>query len=93
VNNIGFQDTLDVLSNSISRSILDLIKTEKLSAGQIAEKLHMTPAATSYHLAKLKKAELVYETKYKNFIYYEVNLSVLDDVVLWINNLKGEKQK
>jgi DNA-binding transcriptional ArsR family regulator len=93
VDKIGFQDTLSVLSNSISRSILDLLKTEKMSAGEIAEKLHMTPAATSYHLAKLKKAELIYETKYKNFIYYEIDLSVLDDVVLWINNLKGEKQK
>jgi len=93
VNNIGFQETLGVLSNTASRSILELLKTERMSAGQIAEKLHMTPAATSYHLAKLKKAELVYETKYKNFIYYEINLSVLDDVVLWINNLKGEKQK
>lgn len=49
----------------------------------------MTPQALSYHLAKLKKADLIYETKYKNFIYYELNLSILDETILWLNELRG----
>lgn len=49
----------------------------------------MTPQALSYHLAKLKKADLIYETRYKNFIYYELNLTVLDEAILWITNLRG----
>ena len=50
----------------------------------------MTPQALSYHLAKLKKADLIYESKYKNFIYYELNLSVLDEAILWLDKLKGD---
>jgi len=49
----------------------------------------MTPQALSYHLSKLKKADLIYETKYKNFIYYELNLTILDEAIMWINQLKG----
>ena len=51
--------------------------------------LNMTPQALSYHLSKLKKADLIYETRYKNFIYYELNLSVLDEAILWMSDLKG----
>ncbi len=50
----------------------------------------MTPQALSYHLSKLKKADLIYETKHKNFIFYELNLTVLDEAVMWIMNLRGE---
>lgn len=52
----------------------------------------MTPQALSYHLSKLKKADLIYESKYKNFIYYELNLSVLDEAILWLDRLKGERK-
>ena len=52
----------------------------------------MSPQALSYHLAKLKKADLIYETHYKNFIYYGLNLTILDEAILWIENLKGEKK-
>ena len=55
----------------------------------ISNALNMTPQALSYHLSKLKKADLIYETKFKNFIYYELNLSVLDEAVMWINELQG----
>ena len=55
--------------------------------------LGMSPQALSYHLAKLKKADLIYETKYKNFIYYELNLSILDEALMWISELKGEKNE
>ena len=50
---------------------------------------YLAPQALSYHLSKLKKADLIYETRYKNFIYYELNLSVLDEAVLWIDQLRG----
>ena len=49
----------------------------------------MTPQALSYHLSQLKKADLIYETRYKNFIYYELNLSVLDEAILWMSDLRG----
>ena len=49
----------------------------------------MTPQALSYHLAKLKKADLIYETRFKNYIYYEPNLSVLDEIIVWMKHLQG----
>ena len=54
--------------------------------------LDMTPQALSYHLSKLKKADLIYETRYKNFIYYELNLSILDETIMWISKLRGGQQ-
>ena len=64
-----------------------LLKEGKISSGELALKLQMTPQALSYHLTKLKKAELIYETRYKNFIYYELNLSILDEVLIWIEKI------
>ena len=71
------------------RNILLKLKEGKISSGDLANALNMTPQALSYHLSKLKKADLIYETKFKNFIYYELNLSVLDEAVMWINELRG----
>ena len=71
--------------------ILLLLKEGKISSGELALKLQMTPQALSYHLTKLKKAELIYETRYKNFIYYELNLTVLDEAIVWINQIIGGK--
>lgn len=68
--------------------ILLLLKKGKISSGELALKLQMTPQALSYHLTKLKKAELIYETRYKNFIYYELNLSILDEVLIWIDKIR-----
>ena len=68
--------------------ILFLLKEAKISSGELALKLQMTPQALSYHLTKLKKAELIYETRYKNFIYYELNLSILDEVLIWIDKIR-----
>ncbi|RHO23210.1 ArsR family transcriptional regulator [Amedibacterium intestinale] len=68
--------------------ILLLLKEGKISFGELALKLQMTPQALSYHLTKLKKAELIYETRYKNFIYYELNLSILDEVLIWIDKIR-----
>ena len=68
--------------------ILLLLKEGKISSGELALKLQMTQQALSYHLTKLKKAELIYETRYKNFIYYELNLSILDEVLIWIDKIR-----
>ncbi len=65
------------------------VRDGKISSGELAEALGISPQALSYHLSKLKKADLIYETRYKNFIYYELNLSILDETILWIDNLRG----
>ena len=77
------------LADETRRNILLKLKEGKISSGDLAIELGMTPQALSYHLSKLKKADLIYETRYKNFIYYELNLSILDETILWINNLRG----
>ncbi len=84
INNI-----LTALSDETRRNILLKLKEGKISSGDLAIALDMTPQALSYHLSKLKKADLIYEMRYKNFIYYELNLSVLDELIVWINMLKG----
>lgn len=82
---------LTALADDTRRKILLKLREGKISSGELAEHLDMTPQALSYHLSKLKKADLIYETKYKNFIYYEPNLSVLDEAIVWLDMLKGGK--
>lgn len=86
---MAVQEVLAALADETRRSILLKLKEGKISSGDLAVALNMTPQALSYHLAKLKKADLIYETRYKNFIYYELNLSILDEALIWINNLRG----
>lgn len=81
---------LSALSDDTRRRVLEILKKGKISSGDLAKELDMTPQALSYHLSKLKKADLIYETKQKNFIFYELNLTVLDEAVMWIMNLRGE---
>ncbi len=88
---MAIQEILSALSNPIGRKILQTLKQGRISSGDLAEAVGMTPQALSYHLAKLKKADLIYESRYKNFIYYELNLSVLDEAILWFSELKGDK--
>ncbi len=83
---------LAALADENRRKILQKLKEGKISSGDLANTLSMTPQALSYHLSKLKKADLIYETKYKNYIYYELNLSVLDETIMWINELRGNKK-
>lgn len=78
-----------VLSDKQRRDILVMLKDGRLSAGEIAEKLGVTPAALSYHLKLLKGADLVMEYKSKNYIYYEVNTTVFDELILWIKQFGG----
>ena len=86
---MALPEVLAALADENRRKILLKLKEGKISSGDLAAALGMTPQALSYHLSKLKKADLIYETRYKNFIYYELNLSVLDEAVLWIAQLRG----
>ncbi|MGC6177043.1 autorepressor SdpR family transcription factor [Lacrimispora sp. 38-1] len=88
---MGFPDTFKALSDPVRREILLMLRNGRLSAGQIAEKFDMTNATISYHLAQLKKADLVFETKHKNFIYYELNTSVFEELMLWLSQFKGKE--
>ena len=87
---MGFAETFKALSDPVRREILMLLKKQRLSAGEIVSNFDMTGATISYHLNILKKAELIFEQKEKNFIYYELNTSVVEEVMLWLSDLKGE---
>ncbi len=87
-----FAATFKALSDPVRREILTMLRNGKMSAGDISEKFDMTGATISYHLKILKKADLILESKKKNYIFYELNTSVLDDVMIWISELKGGKE-
>ena len=82
-------EILSALADDNRRKVLETLKKGRISSGDLAAELGMMPQALSYHLSKLKKADLIYETRYKNYIYYELNLTVLDEAILWITNLRG----
>jgi DNA-binding transcriptional ArsR family regulator len=84
---MSFQNTFKALSDPVRRQILNLLKKGRLSAGEIAGHFDMTPATISYHLRILKEADLIREQREKNFIYYELNASVVEEVVLWLKDL------
>lgn len=83
-------ETLKAISDPVRRDILNMLKGERKSAGEIAERFNLTGATVSYHLSQLKKADLIIESKYKNFIYYEINTSIFEDVLTWIYSLGGK---
>lgn len=87
---MSFNDTMKALSDPTRRAILNLLRERSLTAGEIASNFDMTGATVSHHLTQLKKAELIRESRQKNFIYYSLNASVLEEVLLWITELKGE---
>lgn len=87
---MGMNETLKAISDPIRRDILQMLKGGKKSAGEIAEHFNLTGATVSYHLAKLKSADLIAEEKYKNFIYYELNASVFEEVIVWLYSLGKE---
>ncbi len=89
---MGFSDTMKALSDPVRREILNLLKGGSMTAGDIAGRFDMTGATVSYHLSQLKKAGLVFESREKNYIYYSLNASVLEEVLLWIRSLKGEEE-
>ncbi len=84
---MGFGDTFKALSDPMRRDILVMLRNGPMTAGEISEKFDLTNATVSYHLSQLKNAELVTATRQKNFIYYELNTSVFEEVMLWISAL------
>ena len=86
---MAINDTLKAISDPVRRDILSMLKNGRMSAGEIGEKVNLTGATVSYHLAKLKKADLISEEKYKNFVYYTLNASVFEEVLTWIYNIGG----
>lgn len=80
-----------VLADKQRRDILEMLKDGRMNAGEIAEKLDITPAALSYHLKLLKGANLVMEYKEKNFIYYEINTTLFDELIMWVEQFGGRK--
>ena len=87
---MGLQTTLRALADPIRREILNLLKSGRLSAGQICEHFSVTDAAISRHLSVLKEADLIRDTREGKFIYYDLNASVLEEILLWISDLKGD---
>lgn len=87
---MGLQNTLKALADPIRREILSLLKDKRMSAGEIADHFPVTDASISRHLSVLKDADLVRDTREGKFIYYELNASVLEEIMLWISDLKGE---
>ena len=87
---MGLQQTLKALADPTRREILNLLKKGKLSAGEITEHFDITAAAISRHLSVLKEADLIEDTRDGKYIFYELNASVLEEIMLWITDLKGE---
>ena len=87
---MSLQNTMKALSDPIRREILNLLKCGRLSAGDIAEHFPVTGASISRHLSVLKEADLIRDTREGKFIYYDLNASVLEEMILWVKDLKGE---
>ena len=87
---MALQQTLKALSDPIRREILNLLKSGRMSAGEIVERFPVTGASISRHLSVLKDADLIRDAREGKFIFYELNTSVLEDIMLWITDLKGE---
>ena len=86
-------ETLKALSDPVRRNILEMLKEEKKSAGELASEFNLSGATVSYHLTQLKKAGLILESRHKNFIYYELNASVFEEVLVWIYGLGGKNDE
>ncbi len=86
---MGLQNTLKALADPIRREILSLLKKKKMSAGEIADQFPVTAASISRHLSILKEADLIRDSREGKFIFYELNTSVLEEIILWMRDLKG----
>lgn len=84
---MALSDTLKAVSDPVRRQILEYLKLKRASAGEIADQFALKQATVSYHLKVLKQAQLISETKYKNFIYYELNASVFEEILAWLYQL------
>ena len=90
---MAFADTFKALSDPVRREILELLREKRLSAGEIGAEFDITGATISYHLSMLKKADLVRETREKNFIFYELNASVFEELMLWLKQFNSKTKK
>lgn len=90
---MGLPETFKALSNPVRREILEMLKGRRMSAGEIGEHFDMIGATISHHLAQLKKAGLIFETKEKNYIFYELNTSIFEELMLWFSGFKGGEEK
>ena len=89
---MSLQNTLKALSDPIRREILNLLKGGRLSAGEICDHFDVTGASISRHLSVLKEADLIRDTREGKYIYYDLNASVLEEILLWVKDLKGENE-
>ena len=87
---MGFSETMKALSDPVRRDILNMLKGGTMTAGDIAAHFDIAGASVSYHLSQLRNAGLIFEKREKNYIYYSLNASVLEEVLLWLQSLKGE---
>ena len=87
---MGLQQTMKALADPTRREILNLLKSGRMAAGEITDRFHITAAAISRHLSVLKEADLIRDTRDGKFIFYELNASVLEEIMLWLTDLKGE---
>ena len=90
---MGLAETFKALSDPVRREILMMLRDGKKTAGEIAAHFQMTGATVSYHLSQLKKAELILEEREKNFIYYRLNTSVFEEMMLWIAQFSDRKEE
>lgn len=89
---MGLQQTLKALADPIRREILNMLKSGRMSAGEITDHFPVTGASISRHLSVLKEADLVRDTREGQFIFYELNASVLEEMLLWVKDLKGDQE-
>ena len=90
---MSLQNTTKALADPIRRKILSLLKKSRLTAGEIQEQFDVTFASISRHLSVLKEADLIRDTREGKYIYYELNASILEEMLLWIMDLKGDKNE
>lgn len=90
---MGISETLKAISDPVRREILEMLKESSMTAGDIASKFNLTNATVSYHLSTLKNAGLVYERREKKYIYYTLNISVFEELLLWIKGLGGNENE
>lgn len=87
---MALQNTLKALADPIRREILNMLKQGRMSAGDITDRFDVTGASISRHLSVLKDADLIRDTREGKYIYYELNASVLEEIMLWVSDLKGD---
>ena len=90
---MGISETLKAISDPVRREIMEMLKESSMTAGDIASKFNLTNATVSYHLSTLKNAGLVYERREKKYIYYTLNISVFEELLLWIKGLGGNENE